>query len=255
MERSVRARSGWRKISPTCGSMAVRAGNDAFEVGHARRTAALEAMLLRAHFVDREAVGQFDGRFDHLGERLRAELAQRHQPASTMPGTSAGINPATGIDALQSARIRRSKNFAGLQRVLAEEIGGGQLGHGADAGDRVDLARLGADQDRRFAAHSEMREFGDRSGEHGGDARVHRVAAVVVHAHAGFGGVLAARGHRSMHAANGLPHGPVGLPAHLRPTQRRQRERNQQLVSHGVPSTQEGDRPLCPQAHLVDGTN
>jgi hypothetical protein len=72
--------------------------------------------------------------------------------------------------------------------VVAVEIGRPQFGHGADAGDGEDFALLGAHQDGRLAAETEVREFKHRGRQHGGDSGVHRVAAGEEHAHAGFGG-------------------------------------------------------------------
>ena len=101
-------------------------------------------------------------------------------PASTMLGTSAGINPATGMMPFKPALFRRRLNFARLQIPLAEKLGGGELGHRADAGDGVDLAVLGANQDGRFAAEAEVRIFDDRPGEHRRHTRVHGVSAFEV---------------------------------------------------------------------------
>ena len=128
--------------------------------------------------------------------------------ASTMPGTSAGMRPATGTMPLSPFGSGRFDDFPGQQAAVAEELRRGQLGHGADAGDGVHLAVARAHQDGRFAAESEVGELGDGGGQHGGDSRVHGVAALVVNAHAGFGGEAAARRHRSAHAARRVARRP-----------------------------------------------
>src|SRR6185369_16251941 len=76
-----------------------------------------------------------------------------------------------------------------------------------------------------------MRELADRTREHRGDAHVHRVAALVVHAHAGFGSPLATRRHRAMHAAHGLLQGTLGLAPGLRHAQSRQRKNDPHSAS------------------------
>ena len=92
--------------------------------------------------------------------------------------------------------------------MIAEELGGGEFGHGADAGDGVHLAVLRADEYGRFAAESEVRELDYAGGQHGGDAGIHGIAAVVEDPHAGFGGVLRSTGHRTVGAPRCQPHRP-----------------------------------------------
>ena len=54
------------------------------------------------------------------------------------------------------------------------------------------FAVFGSHQNGRFAAQAEMGKLRHRCGEHGGDSGVDGVAAAVIHAHAGFRGILRA---------------------------------------------------------------
>ncbi len=151
-------------------------------------------------------------------------------PASTIPGTSAGMIPATGMMPFNPPGSVSSTS-PGLQRTLAKHIRRGELRHRADARDRKYLAGLGADQNGSFAAHSEVRKFGDRRGEHRGHSRIHRVAAVVIDPHSGFGGVLAAGRDRAVRPANRLPQRMIVFASELTGAQAdtyccRERDRN-----------------------------
>ena len=155
----------------------------------------------RAHLVDRRAIGELDRRRDRFVERLRAVVAQRHQRRFGQARHQRRHDSRHRDHALQAVLLGRLQNLAQLQRAIAVEIGRGQLRHRADAGDRVDLAVFRADQDGRFPAPADVRIFGGRGGEDAGDAGIHRVAARVVHAHGGFGGIAAAGGDRAVRAA------------------------------------------------------
>jgi hypothetical protein len=80
----------------------------------------------------------------------------------------------------------------------------------------MDFAVFGANQDRRFAAPADALVFGGGGGEDGGDARIDGVAARVVHAHAGFGGVVRAGGDGAACASGRKLHEAVGLGGPLR---------------------------------------
>ena len=211
MERKVRARFGWWKISPGSGTRPF--GQEGFlgirpQIEEAARTCDGAGALL----VDGHAVGQFDGGFNLFGERFGSEIAQRHQPGVHHAGHQSRQNAGHRNDAFQSARIQR-QDFARPGLVLHEELGGGELGHGADARDGVDLAGLGANQDGRFAAHAEMRELSHRGGEHGRHARIHCVSAMEEDVHAGLFGVFAAGGESAVGAASGVHGGDFKILA------------------------------------------
>ena len=156
-------------------------------------------------------------------------------PASTMPGTSAGIKPATGNDSFQPARIH-FENLERHQPPRAEHLSRRQLRHRAHPGDRMDLAVLRANQNRRFAAQAEVRKFGHRSREHRGHAHVYRVAAAIILAHPGLGGVLASRGHRAVYAAHCLTHRSIQFAAGLptTPARKIRRDQERKYFSHRV---------------------
>ena len=188
-----------------------------------------------AQIVQREAVGQIDRRRDDFLERHRAEFAQRNQRGVHHARHQRRHQARSRNDAFQSAGVA-FRDLKGLQRAIAEHLRGSHLRHGAHAGDGVNFPVLGANQDGRFAAEAVMRELAHRTREHGGDAHVHRVAALVVGAHPGFGCVLTARGHRAMHAADRLAQRALGFPSGLRHAQSRQRENDQHSGSlHEVP--------------------
>src|SRR5579862_6587381 len=84
--------------------------------------------------------------------------------------------------------------------MIAKEVGGSHLWHGADTGDGPDLAFPRTHQDGRFAAKSEMRKFSNSAGKHGGDSRIDSVPAGVEHAHAGIGSEFRATRHRTARA-------------------------------------------------------
>ena len=67
MERSVRARSGWWKISPGCGILPL-GRKTRLDAGQASRYFTLLSGW-RRELVEREAVGQFDGRLDGFARR------------------------------------------------------------------------------------------------------------------------------------------------------------------------------------------
>ena len=118
--------------------------------------------------------------------------------------------------------------------MLQEEFGGSEFGHGADARDGIDLAGLGANQDGRLAAHAEVRELGDRGGEHRSHARVHGVSAIVEHPHAGLFGVFTTRGESASSAASGVHGGEFKILV-LRGSREGANEKKKwegQLVSH-----------------------
>ena len=71
--------------------------------------------------------------------------------------------------------------------MLAEKVGGGEFWHGSHAGDGVDFAILGTDQNGRFSAEAEMGKLRHVRREQGRDARIHGIAAAEEHAHAGLG--------------------------------------------------------------------
>ena len=200
-------------------SAAVRAGRRACEVGPRSKKRRLRSIAHDAHFVDGQAVGQFDGGLHGFGERLGAVLAQRHQCRFHHAGHQRGHRPATGT--MPSVRPSPAATMisSGCSLWSRKKSAVASLGHRADAGDGVDLAVSRADQDRRFAADAEVGELVDRRGEHRGDAGVHGVAAAVVHAHAGFGGGLTAGRHRAVRAARSVPHRTVELPAFVERTQ------------------------------------
>ena len=166
---------------------------------------------LGSHFIDGVTVGVFNGGGNGFLEGLGSVVAQGDQAGVHHAGHQRGHETGDGDNALQAgfAVLAADLDFTGLERTLAEHIGAGEFGHGADAGDGVNLAVLGANEDGRFAAQAEVRKLRDRSREHGGDANVHRVAAAIVHAHAGFGGVFTSGGHSAMSSPHGLAHGTL----------------------------------------------
>src|SRR6266542_1907441 len=80
-----------------------------------------------------------------------------------------------------------------------------------------------------------MGELENRGGKHGRYTRIHGVAALVVEAHARFGGGLAARGHRAAYATRGLPHRAIERLFALRVAQ--DREAEEQHPSFGFHET------------------
>ena len=160
----------------------------------------------RALFIDRDAVGKFDGRLNDLVERFSSEISQRDQSCVYHARDDRGQDAGDRNNAFQSAGLER-ENLTGAGPVLSKELCRRHFRHGSDAGDRHDLAFLGADQYGRFAAKSEMGELGDGSREHARDAGVHRVATLKVHAHSGFGAIFAAAGKRAMSTSRSMCHG------------------------------------------------
>ena len=147
---------------------------------------------------------------DNFGERLGSELAQRHQARFHHARHQRRHQARVRNDALQMiARAEPKRNVTQLDGAFAKQLGGCQLGHRTHARDRIHLARLGADQDGRFAAHAEVRKLGHRGREHGRDARIDGRAALIVEAHAGVGGPVAAGRDRSVGAANRLAQGRI----------------------------------------------
>ncbi len=70
---------------------------------------------------------------------------------------------------------------------------------------------------------AEVGKLGDGRGEHGGDSRIHGVAAAVKHAHAGLGGVLGPAGNGATGTARGEAY--RALPSLLRKRDESQRRR------------------------------
>ena len=108
-----------------------------------------ERMLIDGH-----SVGQFDGGFNLFRERFGPEVAQRYQSGFHHARYQSRKNAGYRNNTFQSARIER-EDLARPGPVLHEKFRGRELRHRAHACDGVDLAGLGANQDRRFAAHSE----------------------------------------------------------------------------------------------------
>ena len=156
----------------------------------------------RAHFINGHAVGEFDGRFDDFGEGFVAKLAQGEESGVHHAGDESRKDAGDGDHAFESTRVDLH-DFARFHFVFAEEVRGGEFRHGADAGDGIDFALRGADENGSFAAEAEVRDFGKRSREHGGDTRVDSIAALVVETHAGFSGELAAGADGSVDATGG----------------------------------------------------
>ena len=110
----------------------------------------------------------------------------------------------------------------------------------------MDLAVLGADQDRSLSAESEVGVFDDRSREHGRDAGVDGIAALIIHPHAGLGRRIAPRCDRSARAANRMPGGRIvifPLPESRGGKQydRRESAEGSQCILHYVSGRQAAD--------------
>ena len=188
-----------------------------------------------AHFIDRQAVGQFDGRLDFLGKRFCPELPQRNEARVHHARNQCRHDARHWNDAFQSARLH-GQDLARPGPSVAEKLCGCQLWHRPHSGDREYFAGFGADQNGRFASHSEMRELSDRGRKHGCDSRVHGVSAVKVDAHAGFGGIFAATRHRAPGPARGVHRGLFEILV-LGQAERREAEKeNGGLILHTLGS-------------------
>ncbi len=177
------------------------------------------------HFIDRVTVRVLDCRSDNLGEGLAAELAQRQQSRVHHARDQRRHNACDRDHALQSAGIHLN-DLEGQDAARSEHLRRRELGHGPHPRDRKNFAGLVANQDGRFAAHSEVRELGDGRREHSRHARVYRVTAFVERAHAGFGCVFAAGGNRSVRSPRRLANGMIHFAAGLRDTNRCKKQGN-----------------------------
>ena len=162
MARSVRARSGWRKMSPGCGARPL-GRKVRLRVGHGSRYFTLLTMALtRISSIGKPSASSMAGCTTSAKDLVPYSRSVT-SAASTMPGTSAGRMPATGTQFFRPPASGGEVISSSAELVVAEELGGGELGHGADAGDGVHLAVLGAHQDGGFAAESEVRKLRRRT--------------------------------------------------------------------------------------------
>ena len=128
--------------------------------------------------VHREAVGQLDRRLQHLFEAHRALGFERERHGVQHRGNGGA-----------------ERTVSGDRSALGEHRGRRRLGRGALAVDDDNLTRLRVvDHRRRFAAESEMRNLADRCGEHRGNARVHRVPALLEYANTRGDGIVTSGG-------------------------------------------------------------
>ena len=163
-----------------------------------------------AHLVHRHAVRQVDRGLHDFTERFGSELAQCEQPGVHHAGHERGHHACDWNHAFESTGIDL-QDLASFQRTLAIEVRCRELWHGADAGDRIDFAGFGADENGCFAAESEVRVLAHRSREHCGDASVHGVSALVEEPHAGFGGSFRACADCAARAPGRVFRGHLGL--------------------------------------------
>src|SRR5581483_5424031 len=105
------------------------------------------------------------------------------------------------------------------------------LGHCADACNRVYLAVARADQNRRLTAHAEMRGLVHRRGERGGHSGIYRIAAAIEHAHSGVGSRFRPGRDRSMGAARWVAHRTIELPALLPKSEAKENYRQRQQLA------------------------
>ena len=167
-----------------------------------------------AEFIDGEAVGKFNSGLEDFGGGLGAVLAEGYHGAFDDAGDERGEDAGDGDPVFESAGFGRGDDFVFGELVIAKELSGGELGHGADACDSVDLAVLCTDEDGGFTAESEVGRTRDGGGEHGGAPRrrhfaveAMRMPASVAYSSPGDG--LRAR-KRSVRAAALLPQGDRG---------------------------------------------
>ena len=190
----------------------------AFEVGHRSKKRRLPAMVLaRISSIAYPSASSMAGAIISLKD-FDPKSRSATRPASTMPGTSAAIGPATGIMPFNppGSVSRISPILSGRVRNISAVADFGMVPTPAIAKILPALVRI------RMGAspsHSEMRKLGGGRGEHRGHAGIHRVAAFVIGAHAGLGRVFASGGDRVMRSANGLAHGAVPVAPRLRESQ------------------------------------
>jgi hypothetical protein len=124
--------------------------------------------------VQRKAVGELDGRLHHLLQPHRALGLERQRHR---------------VDHCRDRRPERA--VAGDVAGILEERGRRRLGRRTLTVDDDDLLGFGVvDDHRRFAAETKVRDLADARREDGGDAGVHRVAALLEHANARRDGIV-----------------------------------------------------------------
>ena len=133
------------------------------------------------------------------------------RPASTMPGTRAGIKPGDRDHSLESAGFERQQ-FAGKHAPGAEIL----APRPSSASCRlprstITLPSLVRIRIGSFAAETEVRELGYRGCEHRRQTAIDRVSAFMKDAHSGFSRVVATRRYGGSHAADGLANGTFPL--------------------------------------------
>ena len=118
----------------------------AIELGQSVKNSAAAFDRPRTHFVDGLAIGILDGGRNYFVERLCAVVRNATSAASGMPGTSAHIRPATGTIPFNPPFSGGSRTSPICSGRLRKKSALASSRHGADAGDRMDLAILRADQ-------------------------------------------------------------------------------------------------------------
>ncbi len=156
----------------------------------------------------------FDGRRQHLGQRLGAVFLQRQCGAAD-----------------RARHGNREPAVVGHAAVRVVVVDGGGLGRVAGAVDELHFLGLGqVDQGEHVGAEAGHARLDLALDRPGGDGGVHGVAAGLEHAHAHFGGQRMAGRDHALRAHHRGP--PTGLRLRRVDDERREGERQEQPTGH-----------------------